>query len=298
VTRDFFRRRLELIKRLGYTVLPLGQAIQDLESGALPKRSLAITFDDGFYNFYSAAAPILTELGLPATLYVSTYYCSNQRPILRLVLSYVLWRAHKLGRQTVSIPKITGTVSLGDKIARENLVDQWVAQLRKLTANREERMTEIERVAISLGVDWQDVLRSRLFHLITYEEMAELSRAGFDIQLHTHRHRTPRDHQLFRCEILENRRLIEEQSRISPTHFCYPSGDYDRTFFPWLRDMGVRTATTCESGLASQSSNTLLLPRFIDTLAQSEVTFRSWLSGTAHFLSFSGRGTRSLSDTR
>lgn len=38
---------------------------------ALPDRAFAVTFDDGFMNNYSIAAPVLAELGVPTTFYVT-----------------------------------------------------------------------------------------------------------------------------------------------------------------------------------------------------------------------------------
>ena len=37
-----------------------------------PKKSFAVTFDDGFENNYNVAAPILDDLNIPATFYFST----------------------------------------------------------------------------------------------------------------------------------------------------------------------------------------------------------------------------------
>ena len=85
---------------------------------------------------------------------------------------------------------------------------------------------------------------------MTEAEVADISRRGFDVQLHTHRHRTPREESAFCQEVLENRRIIEGLTGVSATHFCYPSGDVDPVFLPWLRDLGVETATTCAVGLA------------------------------------------------
>jgi peptidoglycan/xylan/chitin deacetylase (PgdA/CDA1 family) len=122
-------------------------------------------------------------------------------------------------------------------------------------------------------------------HLMMPEEVADIARRGFDIQLHTHRHRTPRDRSAFYSEIVENRRVLEELSGRPATHFCYPSGDHDSVFLPWLKDLRVETATTCETGLARGGHDPLLLPRYVDTMAQSEVMFESWLSGAAEVLS-------------
>jgi len=131
-------------------------------------------------------------------------------------------------------------------------------------------------------------MRSRLFHLMTSAEIADMARRGIDIQLHTHRHRTPRDEAAFRREVLENRRILEDLAGRPATHFCYPSGDVDPVFLPWLRDLEVETATTCAVGMADSDHDPLLLPRYVDTMAQSEVLFESWLSGARAILRHRG----------
>ena len=49
-------------------------------------------------------------------------------------------------------------------------------------------------------------------------------------------------------EIETNRRKIEAVTGKYARHFCYPSGNYDMRFLPWLADLGVRSATTCDPG--------------------------------------------------
>lgn len=44
---------------------------------SLPEKSFSITFDDGYYNNYSIAAPILNDLNLSATFYVTTNFIEN-----------------------------------------------------------------------------------------------------------------------------------------------------------------------------------------------------------------------------
>ena len=43
----------------------------------MPRNAYAITFDDGFENNYSLAAPILDDFNLPATFYFSTDFIEN-----------------------------------------------------------------------------------------------------------------------------------------------------------------------------------------------------------------------------
>jgi peptidoglycan/xylan/chitin deacetylase (PgdA/CDA1 family) len=42
--------------------------------GSLPERAVVLTFDDGFQDFYTAAAPLLHRWGLPATVFLPTGY--------------------------------------------------------------------------------------------------------------------------------------------------------------------------------------------------------------------------------
>jgi peptidoglycan/xylan/chitin deacetylase (PgdA/CDA1 family) len=284
VTADFLRRRFQILRDQNYSVLPLGQAIEQLQKQTLPRRAVAITFDDGFFNFYAAAAPLLKEFGLPATNYVSSYHCLHQRPILRLTLRYLLWKARSKSLRAHTLPGQSTPIDLSDRPGREALAQILVDKARTLCVDRNAQLDWVGGIARQLDIDWSAFLDNRLFHLMTQDEIASIAGNGIDIQLHTHRHRTPRAEGAFREEITENRRIIEQQTGSPAEHFCYPSGDYDAVFLPWLRSLNVVSATTCEVGLATSNHDRLLLPRFIDTMLQSELSFESWLSGAAELI--------------
>src|SRR5438093_1086658 len=59
LSREYFRQRMQLLRDLDCNVLPLGKALVQLNNGTLPKRAVVITLDDGFYDFYTSAYPIL-----------------------------------------------------------------------------------------------------------------------------------------------------------------------------------------------------------------------------------------------
>jgi len=288
VTTAFLRRRFEIIHDRGYVVLPLGEAVRNLRCGTLPPRSVVLTFDDGFYNFHAAAVPLLEEFGYPATNYLSSYYCVHQHPIPGLTLNYLLWRTRLQVLAPRLLPGQEGSVDLQDPQQREKLV----ANLHKaqvLSGRQEAQQAWLGEVAARLEIDWDKFLLSRILYLMNAAEVADIARRGFDVQLHTHRHRTPRDKSAFCHEVIENRRILEELAGRPATHFCYPSGDVDPVFLPWLRELGVESATTTRTaGLAKAEHDPLLLPRYTDTMAQSEVWFESWLSGAGAI--FSRRG--------
>jgi peptidoglycan/xylan/chitin deacetylase (PgdA/CDA1 family) len=55
-----------------FRVVPLSEQIEAIERGKILSNTASITFDDGYLDNYEIAAPILRELRLPATFFVST----------------------------------------------------------------------------------------------------------------------------------------------------------------------------------------------------------------------------------
>jgi peptidoglycan/xylan/chitin deacetylase (PgdA/CDA1 family) len=279
ISADLFRDRLELLKRSKCAVLPLGEAVERLYANDLPDRAVAITFDDGLSDFYRRAFPLIQEFEVPVTLYLTTFYSHYQRPVFDLMCSYLLWKGRS---KAIDLQKLTGQdiqTNLQELDARENALGQIHAFARGQKLSADEKDAFAASLAAQLDVDYDALLEQRLLHNLTAGEVGILNAGGIDVQLHTHRHRTPLDRQLFLREIEDNRQSIRDMTGKNPIHFCYPSGVYDQKFLPWLREAGVVSATTCESGFASRSSNQLLLPRFLDNATLSPIEFESWLTG-------------------
>ncbi len=67
-----FIKHLDLIKNQGFQVLPLPKVMKTLEQGLTFKRkTLAITFDDGYLSIYENAFPELKKRNLPFTIFIS-----------------------------------------------------------------------------------------------------------------------------------------------------------------------------------------------------------------------------------
>ncbi|MBF0507432.1 MAG: polysaccharide deacetylase family protein [Deltaproteobacteria bacterium] len=57
-----------------FRVIPLTTLVQDMNLGRLVGGELAITFDDGYRDALTQAAPILQHYGLPATFFLTTTF--------------------------------------------------------------------------------------------------------------------------------------------------------------------------------------------------------------------------------
>ena len=152
-----------------------------------------------------------------------------------------------------------------------------LADLRALSGAAKDDLAA--EVAAHLGLDYSAIRAGRMLALLTPDEVARISGNGVSIELHTHRHRTPLETDLFKREILDNRRHIQEMTGRRPAHFCYPSGINRPAMLSVLDQCGVRSATTCIPGLASASTNQLLLPRFLDMQTVPQITYQSLAGG-------------------
>jgi peptidoglycan/xylan/chitin deacetylase (PgdA/CDA1 family) len=281
MSSEKFRSRLEHLRDSGCSVLPLEEALLRLRAGDLPPRSVTLTFDDGNYDFYRVAAPLLREFGFPVTLYLTTYYSEFNRPVFDVACSYILWKAR---RSKVDWPEVFGSplkLNAAGRAEAERRLKQFAKAERMSGPQKDELLAELSG---KLGFDYAAFLRKRILHLVTPEEAAELAASGVDIQLHTHRHRTSTERDLFLREIDDNRQRISRITGEGTSHFCYPGGFHLDQYPEWLRERGVRSATTCEVGLAACDSDPLLLPRLVDHSGLTSGEFYAWISGVAALL--------------
>lgn len=282
---DIFERRLSILKDFGANVLDLGEALHRLKSGDLPPRSVAITFDDGWADFYVQAYPALRKFGFPATVYLTTYYCFYNRPIFLFALRHMIWKQRERCVEGHRFSFLPPVLDLRTEENRSRVLDSILEHARAHDLSGRQKDDLAVEFAQAIGFDYSELTRDRLFHLMNPEEVGEISAGGVDVQLHTHRHRTPVDRSLFVQEIQQNRQYITELTgRNHVVHFCYPSGANQPDFLPWLREAGVESATTCDQDYTSQQSNPLLLPRLLDQFAISDDEFEAWLTGFMGFM--------------
>jgi peptidoglycan/xylan/chitin deacetylase (PgdA/CDA1 family) len=281
-----FARRLKLLRRHGCSVLPLGEALERLARNDLPDRAVVLTFDDGYYDFAATAYPLLRTHGFPSTVYLTTLRCEHNLPIVRLLISYVLWTRRDRSLDGDGLPGLKPVAyPLAEPAARDAIVETLVAASRASNFDRFGNDGVARAVAERLDVDYDRLAAQRMLTLLAPHEVSSLAGQGVDFQLHTHRHRSPDDAALLAREIRDNRQRIERMTGRPAAHFCYPSGVYFRRQLGTLRAEGVVSATTCDPGLAHAGSEMLLLPRFVDTDHVSDNNFSSWITGTAALMS-------------
>jgi peptidoglycan/xylan/chitin deacetylase (PgdA/CDA1 family) len=278
---ELFGRRLEHLRRRDCRILPLGEALGRLREGTLPPRSVALTFDDGTQDFARRAVPLLREYRAPATVYVATYYAGRRQPIFDTALSYLLWRGRTSGADVSDLVPGAPALPLDSGAARERARDALHRWTRSAGLSADAKDALLRCVAERVGVDFDALVASGMFQVMSPEQVRALPRDLASVQLHTHRHRVPATRAAFAREIADNRRHLLAMGVAEATHFCYPNGEYRGDAAGWLRELGVESATTCVPGIVSHGDDPMLLPRFVDTCHVSDAVFDAWLSGVA-----------------
>jgi peptidoglycan/xylan/chitin deacetylase (PgdA/CDA1 family) len=282
-TPELFRQRMAYLRSAGFETLTLDEAVRRMRGGVLGEKEIVITIDDGFYSVASLAAPILREFGFVATIYVTTYYVQRNNPIFRLAMQYIFWKTRQDSLECNDLMPVMGSMCPvkgveGDK-ALWTLIEFGENQL-----DEEGRLNLAREVAKRLEVDFDELVTSRRLTLMTEAEIADLASRGFDIQLHTHRHRLPAEHDDAKRELDDNKAVLSSLTTRPLTHLCYPSGVWSTDVWPLLASEGIETATTCEPGINYPTTPLLGMRRFLDFQTTPQIVFEAEVNGFSEIL--------------
>jgi peptidoglycan/xylan/chitin deacetylase (PgdA/CDA1 family) len=147
-------RAVCLFLRDHFQVVSLARFLDDLEAGRSIREKLVITLDDGYRDNYHRAAPVLSDLGLPATFFVTTGFIGTDR---------VPWWDRDAGIQSewMSWPQVEELHSAGFEIGAHTVnhidlgeADEELArvELEQSRATLQERLsTDIDLFAFPYG---------------------------------------------------------------------------------------------------------------------------------------------------
>jgi peptidoglycan/xylan/chitin deacetylase (PgdA/CDA1 family) len=285
-----FESRLKLLASRGIPVIGLADAIERHAAGRISKAETVITLDDGWKTNITLGLPLLKRFSFPACVYVTTEHLADNLPVFNVALWYMLWKAGTVPvlRLHDAHPAIDGDYALGEATPTSG---RRLMDLANSLLDLPQKQALLGKIAQALGLRIEDVLREERFNLVTAEEMRLLMREGIDVQLHTHSHQLPAtSFDAMAQEVVRNRDEVEGIIGSPRQHFCYPSGRYDANHPQWLAKLGLRSATTCDSGFNLRRTDPLLLRRYLDRDDSSDLMFDAEICGVMEI----ARGVRAV----
>lgn len=274
MTSDKFAARMELLRKWGYPVVPL-------ENPPRPGRcNTVITIDDGWFGTWSEMLPVLEAHGYPATVYLATYYCTNQKPVIDVALQYCFSSANSSDTRYVYLPRYKfGPICIDSTAARENALKTALELSSRLEGDAA-RQDFLRSLCVEIGIDYDRFTRERWFHLMNPSEVEDAASRGLSFESHTHHHRISiRGRDSLAEEIATNCAAIHSLVGRTPRHFCYPSGRYSPALWSTLQACDMVSATTTEPGLAGDTTPRYALPRILDGQNVSDLEFEAEMSG-------------------
>jgi peptidoglycan/xylan/chitin deacetylase (PgdA/CDA1 family) len=251
-----FRQRLRWV-RDWFNVLPLDRAVTLLASGSLPARAAAITFDDGYADNATVAAPILQDLGLHATFFIASGFLDGGRMWNdTLIESVRLCTATSLDLGAIDL----GRLDLSTLDMRRAAIESLIRALKHLPPDERQRRVDIVASAA------QAVLPKSL--MMTSAELRHVAAMGMGVGAHTIHHPilATLDDGAAREEIAGSREHLEGIVRQPVTLFAYPNGrpdaDYRRRDAELVRALGFKASFTTSPGASRMGDPIQELPRF------------------------------------
>lgn len=240
-------------------VLPLDEAAKRLREGSLPPRALAITFDDGYADNHSQAAPILLRQGLTATFFVATGFLDGGRMWNDTLIESV--RACRLPSLPLAgLYPDARALPMHGLVERRAAIDALIKRAKYMQS--EERLHFVEAIATRAEV----VPPSDL--MMTSSQVCDLRRIGMQVGAHTV------SHPILRTMSREDARREIETSKQALQHllgekvdlFAYPNGkpgeDYSPESVELVREAGFTTAVSTQWGVSTRATDPLQLRRF------------------------------------
>ena len=256
---ELFESQLQFLCRT-YQPVTLHQVREHVLHGKpLPPRPVALTFDDGYENNLTVAAPLLKKYGVPATVFCTTGFIDGSiSPWWYRVRGLIL---NAVGRE-VPLPNGASSVlqSPGDKAKAARA---WEAHLKNQT--HEERESAILQLAATLKTPFSE----SPYPLMNWDQVRELSGYGVDVAPHTVRHVSlgAESESVVRREIADSVAEFRTQIGPSPLLYSYPYGQADHrksSVLKTLSEEGIDLAVTAEHGYNSGWENPLELKRMND----------------------------------
>lgn len=244
------------------------QCSRVLEPGLGPL-SFAVSFDDGYADNYRIAAPILKRLRVPATFFIVSDFVGSER--------LFWWEQIAAMMRTSRAPLLSpGEVwpwlgagsglptrlPLSTQADKERAYEVLCAAVRR--APGDGIPTMLTRLSEALDVPFRETGRDDA--LMSWDELRELSRQGFEIGGHTATHcNVPAlDAETLYPEIVGSATAIENQLQKPVLSFAYPYGFSDptqTTATQMLKSAQCRVAFTGTKGVVNSHSRADGLPR-------------------------------------
>jgi peptidoglycan/xylan/chitin deacetylase (PgdA/CDA1 family) len=230
-----------------------------------PRKTVILTFDDGYADNFLEALPILQSLSSQALFYITTSNIGTDRELWWDELERILLGNHSLP-PVLEIEYSDGHIQLDTRTPRGRMdTYSFLHPLLRFAAPTERNhIVDHLRAMTGLGASGRPSHR-----MLTKDEVQQLSRsASAVIGAHTHNHPSlavlPHKEQVE--EMRQSKNILEKITAQPVVHFSYPYGskkDYNVDSVNACRENGFKMVCSNYYGQAYTWTDPLQLPRIL-----------------------------------
>lgn len=260
IAKEAFEWQLNEIKK-NFHAMSLSEYIEKKDNGCNSKPVVIITVDDAYYDFYTAAYPLLLKYNIPATLFISTDFV-GKKWFWWDKIKYIIIKTNKADITCSYNSKkfAINTTSIDNKIAGWHLLSDYCMNL-----SEDEKVEFISTIAASMNVD-VPVLPVEEYKQMTWDEIIEVSKNRIEIGAHTVSHPilTHMDREQLKKEVEISKSVIEKKTGLAVKTFCYPNGrpsDYNQNVVNAVKEAGYLAAVVANDG-GYDLNERYTIPRF------------------------------------
>ena len=224
----------------------------------MPRRPVAVTFDDGYANNFEVAVPVLNHFGIPATFYVTTA-CIDRKQLPWIARIRRAFRTTE--RQSWQAPD-GSILSLASRDLREAARVVACEHCAQLAGEPQERLIEAIESALEIAPPSEESCR-----MLSWEQLRGMVRHGHIVGSHTvsHPNLAHVGWEELKTELVDSKRRLEQELGVTVPHFAYPNPiltpHWSTQTVDAIRRAGYRTAVIATPGIVRRHDDPLCLHR-------------------------------------
>lgn len=255
---DVFREQMELVARQFNPVTMDDVALFLKGEKEVPKRPVAVTFDDGYADNCEIAAPLLNRVGVLATFYVTVDAVGWGQSPWFVRVRHAIWTTKRNGW----LDKESGrTLNFERREDRITIMRRFCRRCATLTGHAQEEAVR----AIEMELEVAPYTPGGL--MMSWEQIEKLHEGGHAIGSHTLSHPNVAhvSPQEMRVELVESKRRLDEKLGQSVTQLSYPhpclNPNFSAESTAVAREAGYATAVLSINGPVPLNSDPMCMER-------------------------------------
>ncbi len=251
ISQNSFKQQMSFLTK-HYKPISLESLIYLLRNDRLPpKKSVVITFDDGWLDNYQNAYPVLKKHRIPATIFLSTDFIDTDKLFWFLQINILLTEGNISPITLINIVKRVNEMNERNKSVKNLIwqelnrtgtnVDKFMEIVKKLDSKTIQKL--IDEMIKESDISFNHWAERRW--VLSWNEANEMAQNGIDFGSHSCSHRilTLLNSSEVMEELTRSKNIIEEKIGKKIESFSYPNGDYNVEIKEMVREAGYLCAT-------------------------------------------------------